>query len=151
VQENPEVVEQIGVEVQTADPGELPEGIDAIIELGVVENVMRFDREELRVLAGQTVRFDLVNTDNMEHNLLILNPGSLAEVGRLADAMIGAPDGRERLYVPDSPDVLAYTPILDPGESYQLIFEVPDEPGEYPFVCTIPGHWRIMNGILIVE
>ncbi len=149
--ENPDIIEQIGVDPEVAEPGELPEGIDAIIELGVVENMMRFDREELRVIAGQTIRIDFVNTDNMEHNLLIINPGTLQDIGRLSDAMIGAPDGRERLYVPDTEDVLAYTPLLDPGQSYQLVFEVPDQPGEYPFVCTIPGHWRIMNGILIVE
>jgi azurin len=22
--------------------------------------------------------------------------------------------------------------------------------GDYPFVCTFPGHWRIMNGVLTV-
>jgi azurin len=22
--------------------------------------------------------------------------------------------------------------------------------GEYPYVCTFPGHWRIMNGVLQV-
>ena len=149
--DQPEVVGELGAEAPETETGELPEGIDAVIELGVVANVMRFEREELRVQAGQTIRIDFTNTDNMEHNLLIISPGTLADIGRLADAMIGAPDGRERLYVPDSEDVLAYTPLLDPGESYQLVFEVPDQPGEYPFVCTIPGHWRIMNGILIVE
>jgi uncharacterized protein len=145
--EDPEAVAQIGQVAVTA----LPPAVDRVLQMGVIENEMRFDLEELRVQAGQTIRIDFVNTDNMEHNLLILNPGTLAEVGRLADEMITAPDGRQRMYVPDSPAVLASTPLLDPGESYQLIFRVPDQPGEYPFVCTIPGHWRIMNGIMIVE
>jgi uncharacterized protein len=145
--EDPEAVAHIGQVAVTA----LPPAVDRVLQMGVIENEMRFDLEELRVQAGQTIRIDFVNTDNMEHNLLILNPGTLAEVGRLADEMITAPDGRQRMYVPDSPAVLASTPLLDPGESYQLIFRVPDEPGEYPFVCTIPGHWRIMNGIMIVE
>jgi uncharacterized protein len=146
--EDPSAVEEIGRDVVVADD---IDAFDMILELGVVENVMRFDIEEIRVQAGQTIRIDFTNTDNMEHNMLIIKPGTLQEVGRLADQMITAPDGRERLYVPDSPDILAFTPLLDPGESYQLVFSVPDEPGEYPFVCTIPGHWRIMNGVMIVE
>lgn len=125
--------------------------VDIELELGVTPNVLEFDKEELRAEAGQTVRVIFTNTDNMEHNLLFLLPGTLADVGELADQMMSSPEGRSRGYVPDTPDVMASTPILDPGESYELIFTVPDEPGEYPFVCTIPGHWRIMNGILIVE
>ena len=27
-------------------------------------------------------------------------------------------------------------------------FRVPAQPGSYPFVCTFPGHWRVMNGVL---
>ncbi len=141
-------------EIRTAETeadDSLPEDVDAAIEIGVTPNVLRFDTEEIRVTAGQTIRITLNNTDNMEHNLLILNPGTLAEVGGLADAMITSPDARDRQYVPETPDVLESTPLLDPGESYELTFTVPDEPGEYPFVCTVPGHWRSMNGILIVE
>ncbi|WP_158607302.1 PVC-type heme-binding CxxCH protein [Rhodohalobacter sp. SW132] len=125
--------------------------VDIELELGVTPNVLEFDKDELRVQAGQTVRVVFTNTDNMEHNLLFILPGTLADVGELADQMMASPEGRSRAYVPETPDVIAYTPILDPGERYELVFTVPDEPGEYPFVCTIPGHWRIMNGILVVE
>jgi len=24
-------------------------------------------------------------------------------------------------------------------------------PGRYPYLCTFPGHWKLMNGVLIVE
>lgn len=123
---------------------------DRILEIGVVPNIMEYDIDELHATAGERLRIVFTNTDNMEHNLLIIRPGSLAEVGRLADAMVTAPDGRERLYIPDSPDVLAATPLLDPGEQYILDLVVPNEPGTYRFVCTVPGHWRIMNGVLHV-
>ena len=26
----------------------------------------------------------------------------------------------------------------------------PAEPGDYEYVCTFPGHWTIMNGLLVV-
>lgn len=148
VEEDPEAAGEID---SNGDSDTLPEGVDAELELGVTPNVLEFDKEELRAEAGQTVRIIFTNTDNMEHNLLIISPGTLAEIGELADELVSASGGREAHYVPDSPDVLAHTPILDPGESYELTFTMPSEPGEYPFVCTIPGHWRNMNGVLIVE
>lgn len=124
--------------------------VDAVLELSVTPNVLEFDQKELRAEAGQTIQVIFTNTDNMEHNLLFIQPGTLADVGELADQMVTSPDGRSRGYVPNTSDVIASTPILNPGESYELIFTVPDEPGDYQFVCTIPGHWRNMNGILKV-
>ncbi|MFO7846475.1 MAG: plastocyanin/azurin family copper-binding protein, partial [Balneolaceae bacterium] len=67
------------------------------------------------------------------------------------DALLGSGNALSREYIPDTPNVLFNTPIVGPGESFVLEIEVPDEPGEYPFICTIPGHWRSMQGILIVE
>lgn len=125
--------------------------VDAVLELSVTPNVLEFNKEELRAIAGQTVRIVFTNTDNMEHNLLLIRPGSLADVGQLADQLITDPSGRDRAYVPDTQDVLTSTPILDPGQRYEFVFTVPDQPGEYEFVCTIPGHWRSMNGTFIVE
>ncbi|MDZ7935461.1 MAG: hypothetical protein U5M51_10985 [Emticicia sp.] len=26
-------------------------------------------------------------------------------------------------------------------------FTAPTQTGDYPFVCTFPGHWSIMNGV----
>lgn len=149
LQEDPDAIEKHIREEEASD--ELPAGIDAVLEIGVTPNVMEFDTEELRVQAGQTVRIDFTNTDNMEHNLLFINQGTLQDVGRLADEMMTSTTGREKNYVPDTEDVLAFTPVLEPGQNYELEFTVPSEPGEYPFVCTIPGHWRIMNSVLIVE
>ena len=31
-----------------------------------------------------------------------------------------------------------------------LRFKAPSKPGIYPYVCTFPGHWVIMNGIMVV-
>jgi len=31
-----------------------------------------------------------------------------------------------------------------------LRFTAPDKPGEYPYICTFPGHWRIMQGVMKV-
>jgi len=39
---------------------------------------------------------------------------------------------------------------VNPGESFTLEFSAPEEPGDYPYVCTFPGHWRGMNGTMRV-
>ncbi|MCH8962102.1 MAG: hypothetical protein IH820_12455 [Bacteroidetes bacterium] len=31
-----------------------------------------------------------------------------------------------------------------------LTFTAPTEPGDYPYVCTFPGHWRTMQGVMQV-
>ena len=34
--------------------------------------------------------------------------------------------------------------------AHVLRFEAPQEPGVYPYVCTFPGHWIVMNGKMVV-
>lgn len=50
-----------------------------------------------------------------------------------------------------NPAILAATPRVAPGESRKVIFEAPEEPGEYPFVCTVADHWKEVKGILVVK
>ena len=33
----------------------------------------------------------------------------------------------------------------------EITFTAPAAPGSYPYICTFPGHWRIMRGVLVVE
>jgi azurin len=30
-------------------------------------------------------------------------------------------------------------------------FEAPEKPGRYPYLCTFPGHWVVMKGVMIVR
>ena len=55
-----------------------------------------------------------------------------------------------RNYIPDTPNVLASTPLVNPGETSEITFTAPMTPGRYPYVCTFPGHWRLMQGVLVV-
>jgi putative membrane-bound dehydrogenase-like protein len=123
---------------------------EVVLELGVIPNEMKYDQTALRVPAGAMVEIRFRNQDFMQHNLLIITPGSLEEVGAAADAMASASDAAERQYIPEIPEVLFKTPLVDPDSEYLLRFRAPTQAGEYPFVCTFPGHWRMMNGILTV-
>jgi azurin len=52
--------------------------------------------------------------------------------------------------VPDLPQVLFSTKLLDPSQTLTFQFRAPAAAGQYPYVCTFPAHWRTMNGTLNV-
>jgi uncharacterized protein len=121
-----------------------------LIKLKTVREEMRYDLTTFTVKAGKPVVIVLENPDAMQHNLVVGKPKSLERIGKLADAMITAKDGAERNYVPTTPDVLAATALINPNQTVRLAFKAPDQPGEYPYVCTFPGHWRLMKGVMKV-
>ena len=121
-----------------------------IINIKVVENVMKFNKKLLTVKAGQKVTINIENPDVMQHNMVIIKPGTLPKVGAAADALAREPSGAQKQYVPGIPEVLFSTKLINPGEDATLQFTAPTKPGDYIFVCTFPGHWSIMNGILRV-
>ncbi|WP_375582127.1 PVC-type heme-binding CxxCH protein [Cyclobacterium xiamenense] len=121
------------------------------IKMGVIQHEMKFDKPSFTVKAGQQVTIDFTNDDFMQHNLLIGKAGSLETIGKAADELARDPNGVTMNFVPKIPEVLASTPLVNPETSESLVFTAPGEPGEYPYLCTVPGHWRIMNGIMIVE
>jgi putative membrane-bound dehydrogenase-like protein len=121
-----------------------------IIELKVEKEIMQYDKKLITVKAGQKVVINLENPDGMQHNLLIIKPGTLQKVGKAADEMLRDPKAAEKQYVPKMQEVLYSTKLVNSGETVTLEFTVPSEPGDYPYVCTFPGHWRGMNGILRV-
>jgi uncharacterized protein len=120
------------------------------ITIGMKIGQMAFDVDEFTVKPGQRVRLRLENPDEMPHNLLILRPGTTDAVGALADAMMTAPDAAERQYIPATPDVLWATRMLAPHESDVIEFTAPRDVGDYPYLCTFPGHWRLMQGTMKV-
>lgn len=124
---------------------------DVVLRLGVVPDELKFDMAELTVAPGQLVEITFSNTDTMPHNFLLGTPGSLERIGAAADEMMATPDGVAQQYVPQIAEVLFSSRLLNPGESATFQFRAPAQAGEYPYVCTFPGHWRLMNGVLQVR
>jgi uncharacterized protein len=122
-----------------------------VIRLKTVREEMRFDKKEFTVTAGKTIELVIENPDAMQHNLVIGAPKSMELIGKAADKMITAKDGAEKNYVPTMPQILAATPLINPDQTYRLRFTAPATPGDYPYICTFPGHWRIMNGVMRVK
>lgn len=137
-------------EAKTAPPTEAAQDQTKTIIISVVPDLMQFDKEQITVKAGQKVIIELENPDGMQHNLVIIKPGTIDKVGAAADALARDPKGAQQHYVPKMPEVLFATKLLNPEEVVTLSFTAPTQPGDYPFVCTFPGHWRMMQGVMKV-
>lgn len=137
-----------------ADPGETKTvssaGPAAVIRIKVIKNEMKYDLKTFEAEAGKPVEIVFENPDFMQHNLVITQPGALQTVGKAADKLASDPKGAEKQYVPDIPEVLFATKLVNPQQTVKLNFIAPEKPGDYPFVCTFPGHWSIMNGTMKV-
>jgi azurin len=60
-------------------------------------------------------------------------------------------NGLKKNYIPNLSEVLWSTPQLKQNTSHTIRFKAPKKSGEYPYVCTFPGHWVIMKGVMKVK
>ncbi len=119
------------------------------------KNPLGYDKTELSVTAGQKVKLTLNNTGSIApqpHNFLLLKPGKLDAVGALANAMLADPQGMAKSYIPDAAkaDIVVNTKLVQPNQSETIEFTAPAEAGDYPYMCTFPGHWMLMRGVMHV-
>jgi len=124
----------------------------AKMKLGVIPGTMKFDKAELTCKAGQKVVILFQNERcPLQHNFLLLKPGTRDAVGALADKMLADPEGLKKQYCPETDAILAKgSKLIGIGQNELIEFTAPAEAGEYPYICTFPGHWRLMNGVLKV-
>ncbi|MDG2359286.1 MAG: plastocyanin/azurin family copper-binding protein, partial [Planctomycetaceae bacterium] len=121
-----------------------------IITIRTVPHRMRYDRSEIVVQAGKPFELVLENTDIMPHNLLLTTPGKMLEVAQAAERMATSPNAFSKGFVPDSKEILHTTKLLQAGETERMVIVAPSQAGDYPYVCTFPGHWRTMAGVMHV-
>jgi azurin len=117
------------------------------LEVSSVGNLMAFKQTKLSVPTGAEVHLTFKNSgtqDVMQHNWVLVKPGKEASVA--AEGLAKAPDAG---YVVPGPDVLAFTPLTKPGGTAEVTFTAPG-PGNYPYICTFPGHYIMMKGVLTV-
>src|SRR5436190_158479 len=70
------------------------------------------------VKAGQKVKLTMENKAVIPqpHNLMVIKPGTLMKVGALANAMLTDPNAMAKDYIPESPDILWHTKLIQPGQ-----------------------------------
>ena len=144
------VVLLLGLGACAEPPGPSPEqqalfaqAVDVEVVVRAAKNAMRFETLRVEAPAGATVRLVIDNAETtspaMVHNVVVV--AAEADVERIGQEASG-----DRL--PDDPAILTATPLAGPGERMAVVFSMPP-PGEYPFICTYPGHARFMQGTLV--
>jgi len=119
------------------------------IRIATVPEKMMYDVKELTVKPGKKIRLTFANQDFMPHNMLLVKPGKADDIGNKAIAL-GA-KGFDNGFIPESPDIIWHTKLLDHGKEEILDFTAPASPGDYPYVCSFPGHHLIMRGVMKVK
>ncbi|MEC9055943.1 MAG: plastocyanin/azurin family copper-binding protein [Verrucomicrobiota bacterium] len=115
---------------------------------------MKYDKSEIEAKAGQTIAITLKNIgalpkEAMGHNVVVLKPGS--DIIKFAFGGIANKAGG---YLPTeaalAAQIVAHTKILGPKEEETIVFKV-TAAGDYPYLCTFPGHFGIMKGVIKVK
>ena len=131
-------LEALGNEVKTIEMKAIP--------------IMKYDVNSFSVKPGQPVRIILKNEESMPHNVVIVEPGSFPDriIEDLA-TLYGSADASGLDYIPQTDTVLFHTAMINVDESTELLFFAPESEGVYPYLCTYPGHWATMNGVMEVK
>ena len=123
-----------------------------VVELYLTGNdKMKYNKEELKVKAGSTVKlvFEHVgkmSVQTMGHNFVLLKKG----VDKMAFGQEASSYASEGYIPPNTDKVIAHTEMIGGGKKTTITFEAPPK-GTYDYICSFPGHVALMNGKFIVE
>ena len=123
-----------------------------VVELYLTGNdKMKYNKEELKVEAGSTVKlvFEHVgkmSVETMGHNFVLLEQG----VDKMAFGQEASSYASEGYIPPNTDKVIAHTEMIGGGKKTTITFEAPSK-GTYDYICSFPGHVALMNGKFIVE
>lgn len=136
----------------SAPPAATASANEIIIKPGA-DNPLTYDIKNFTVKAGQKVKVTFNNQSAVPqpHNLILGKIGSKDRLMAAAANMVTDPNGMSKGYIPESPDIIVHTKLLNPGQRETLEFTAPEEKGDYPYLCSFPGHSILMNGVMKVE
>ncbi|MCJ8286376.1 plastocyanin/azurin family copper-binding protein [Halomonas sp.] len=123
---------------------------DAVVDrtIQVEAGDMWFDPETLGITAGETVRFKVVNTGNLQHEFVIGDAEAQEAHREMMQAMgdsghgdahdgHGGHDMAEGAHDGEMPAV-----TIAPGETAELVWTAPMDVESLVYACNIPGHYE---------
>ena len=113
-------------------PPPAPQAPDVVLRLAVIPGQMKFDKTELNVAPGQLVEVVYTNPDVLQHNFVLGAPDSLTAIGEASDRLATSPSGLAQEYVPDIPQVLFSTKLLEPDQTVTFQFKAPRQRDSIP-------------------
>lgn len=108
---------------------------------------MWFGPEELNIAAGETVRFTVANTGNLQHEFVIGDAEAQKQHREMMQGMgeghgdghdgHGGHDMAEGAHGGEMPSI-----TLAPGETAALVWTAPADVDTLTYACNIPGHYE---------
>ena len=141
------------VSLLAADPPKGFEKVDQEITISTLEAQMKYDVQSFSVKPNSRVKVIFKNPDSLPHNLIFCTPGKKkgGDKGQeVIDAVLKLGDkGVKMDWEPKGhPRILASSGMVQPGKETAFYFKVPKVEGDYPYICTFPGHYQLMNGMM---
>ena len=130
--------------------GVLDKKSEEIVIIVNSNDLMKFDKNELKVFEGQKITLTLNHTGKMSKEIMGHNFVLLKKDADLNDFAQRAMLARENEYIPDGDETIVYTKLIGGGESDTITFTAPEK-GSYTYICTFPGHYGLMKGVLTVS
>jgi azurin len=135
-----------------AAPAAASKGVRTVEIVGTDD--MKFSVTAITAKPGEQLRIRLISKGTMpkaamSHNVVVLKPAT----SQVKFVQEGAQHRATDFIAPTMKDqVVAATALAGPGETVEVTFKVPAEPGEYPYICTFPGHFQVgMRGTMSVK
>ena len=111
---------------------------------------MLFDKQIIYAYSRQKIILTLNHNGKLDkkimgHNFVLLKAGV-----DVVDFATRALEARDNEYIPEGDETIAYTKLIGGGESDTITFDAPTK-GSYNYICSFPGHYGIMKGILVIK
>ncbi len=118
---------------------------------------MKFNVTTITAKPGEALRVRLTVVSTlpkvaMSHNFVLFK--STVTAKQLADFTQAGMAKGPVTHIPDNMKdlVIAYTPMGGGGQTVDVTFNAPKQPGQYPYICSFTGHFAVgMKGTLIVK
>jgi len=117
-------------------------------------DAMQYDVKRIEAKPGEALKVQLTAVSTMSKQEMAHNFTLLAKNAPVDSFIMEASMARNTDYIPASKKslILATTKLAGGGETVEVTFNAPKEPGEYVYVCTFPGHYLGgMKGVLVVK
>lgn len=118
-------------------------------------DMMQFNIKSFEVKAGEKVKVVLKHVGKLEvklmgHNIVILNKD--VDINKFGMGIMSNGATPDNGYIPvkAKDQIFKHTDMIGGGQETSIEFTAP-KAGEYPFLCTFPGHFAIMQGKMIVK
>jgi azurin len=133
-------------------PAAAAKGVRTVEIIGTED--MKFSMATITAKPGEQLKVRLVVKGAMPkiamaHNFVLLTKGA-----KVVDFATAAMNARATDFIPadKKADIIAHTALAGAGETVEVTFKVPAAAGEYPYLCSFPGHFQAgMKGSLVVK